>query len=88
MYNMIPNPWNVNELIKKHPITYENSMEAVLFREVAEYNRLIIALKNRLTKINQAVRGFEMMTSEMEISCKEILAGHVPKEWKNHSYLR
>ena len=80
--------WNVEEILKNHPINYANSFEAVLFREVVQYNKLIMAIKRSLADVQQAVKGFEVMSQDRENLCNEIIAGVVPSVWKGCSYLR
>ena len=57
LLSKISNPWSIETLLKKHPITYEDSMEAVLFKEVTGYNNLIVFLKKNIHDILQAVKG-------------------------------
>lgn len=87
IYSKIPDPWSEEEVLAKHPISYENSMNAVLFREIVAYNKLIVTIKRSLVEIRQAIRGFEVMTSELEQIGNEILAGVVPTAWRAASYL-
>ena len=75
-------------VLKKHPITYENSLEAALYREVVSYNKLLQVIKTTLTELCKASKGLEVLNAELESLGKEILGGTVPSLWKQHSYLR
>jgi dynein heavy chain len=48
---------------------------------------LINVIKKSLVDIRQAIKGLEVITSELETLGNEILAGVVPTLWKAHSYL-
>ena len=42
----IPKPWNVNQIIEKYPVLYEESMNTVLSQEVVRYNGLLAQINS------------------------------------------
>ncbi|XP_066246402.1 dynein axonemal heavy chain 3 [Euwallacea similis] len=82
----IPNIYDVEEISKKYPIIYENSMNTVLRQELIRFNRLIVVIKRTLDEVVKAVSGLMVMSSELEDICSSLVIGKVPSAWMKKSY--
>ena len=79
-------PLDFEAVEKKYPPQYENSMNAVLTQEVIRFNLLTQTIKNSITKIIGALKGEQLMSTELEEVSNAINLGLVPNTWKSKSY--
>ncbi|KAI8909816.1 dynein heavy chain and region D6 of dynein motor-domain-containing protein [Gorgonomyces haynaldii] len=63
-----------------------NSLSVVLLQEVARFNRLNTVVKTSLENITKAVKGFIVMSSELELVFKSLLNNEVPSAWAHYAY--
>lgn len=59
---MCPPVYNESEIMEKFPVSYEESMNTVLFQEVVKYNRLLDIMASSLIDIQKALKGRIVMT--------------------------
>ncbi|XP_050297987.1 dynein axonemal heavy chain 3 [Anthonomus grandis grandis] len=84
--NKVPDIFNVEEVSKKYPVVYDNSMNTVLRQELIRFNRLIAVVKRTLKEMIKAVAGLVVMSSELEETCQSLMIGKVPSAWASKSY--
>ena len=53
----IPTPWDVEDVGKKFPTRYDESMNTVLTQECIRYNALLITMKSSLVECSKALKG-------------------------------
>ncbi|ESN95105.1 hypothetical protein HELRODRAFT_102708 [Helobdella robusta] len=70
----------------RYPVVYEDSMNTVLVQEMTRYNRLIETIQKSLTDLQRAIRGLDIMSSEMESLGGSLLIGRIPDLWVGISY--
>lgn len=67
IYDKIPELFDIEEAQKRYPITYTESMNTVLIQELERYNDLLAELRNSLTMLEKAIKGFIVMTPLLEV---------------------
>ncbi|KAF0035263.1 hypothetical protein F2P81_013021 [Scophthalmus maximus] len=68
----IPQPFNVQEVMEKYPVLYEESMNTVLMQEVIRYNSLLSVISQSLGDIVKALKGLVVMSSELELMASSL----------------
>ncbi|XP_041356323.1 dynein heavy chain 6, axonemal-like isoform X2 [Gigantopelta aegis] len=63
-----------------------NSLTTVLTQEVDRFNKLLRVIKNSLTQLQKAIKGFVVMSEELEMVYNSFLNNHVPDLWANSAY--
>ncbi|CAL1134578.1 unnamed protein product [Cladocopium goreaui] len=74
-----PNPWDLDNWEDRFPTKYEESRNTVVKQEAAKYNKLLSLLKVQLPLFRRAVKGFVVMTDELEAIGKGLFMNTVPE---------
>ncbi|KAH1026251.1 hypothetical protein HUJ05_010798 [Dendroctonus ponderosae] len=82
----VPDLYDIEQVSKKYPVIYENSMNTVLRQELIRFNRLIAVVKRTLREMVKAVAGLVVMSAELEETCHALMIGKVPTAWLAKSY--
>jgi len=71
----------------KYPTDYHESSNTVLKQEVFKYNRLIKVMKSQLPLFRKALKGFVVMSEELENLGNGLFTNAVPGGWASKGYL-
>ncbi|XP_019911214.2 dynein heavy chain 1, axonemal [Esox lucius] len=82
----IPQPIDVQEVVTKYPVLYEESMNTVLIQEVIRYNLLLAVISQSLSDIVKALKGLVVMSSELELMANSLFINKVPDMWQAKAY--
>ncbi|ORC83399.1 dynein heavy chain [Trypanosoma theileri] len=82
----LPKPFDIEEIQKKHPIDYSQSMNTVLLQEAIRYKRLLVVLRQTLADVQDAISGKVVMSADLEEVFNAMYDGKVPNVWKKRSY--
>uniref|UniRef100_A0A8C1R3A1 Dynein, axonemal, heavy chain 1 n=1 Tax=Cyprinus carpio TaxID=7962 RepID=A0A8C1R3A1_CYPCA len=82
----IPSLINVQEVMHKYPVMYEESMNTVLVQEVIRYNKLLSVISQSLSDLVKALKGLVVMSSELELMSNSLFINTVPELWKAKAY--
>ncbi|XP_061731227.1 dynein axonemal heavy chain 1 [Nerophis ophidion] len=82
----VPQPFNIQEVMDKYPVLYEESMNTVLMQEVIRYNTLLAVIAQSLSDIVKALKGLVVMSSELELMANSLYNNGVPDMWKAKAY--
>ncbi|XP_051777061.1 dynein axonemal heavy chain 1 [Erpetoichthys calabaricus] len=82
----VPKPIDVQSVMVKFPVLYEESMNTVLVQEVIRYNRLLIVIAKTLQDLRKALKGLVVMSSELELMSNSLFNNSVPEMWKAKAY--
>jgi dynein heavy chain len=82
----LPKPFDVEEVYKKYPVLYEESMNTVLQQELIRFNGLQKKIKSSLTQLRKAIAGTAIMNQELEEVYSKLLMFKVPDAWHKVSY--
>ncbi len=72
--------------MEKFPVSYEESMNTVLFQEVVKYNKLLNIMNASLVDINKALAGKIVMSDDLEQMANSLFDGQVPGIWTAKSF--
>ncbi|XP_017763577.1 PREDICTED: dynein heavy chain 7, axonemal-like [Eufriesea mexicana] len=82
----LPNNYDLTLALKKYPMSYEQSMNMVLVQEMGRFNKLLDYIKTSLENVIQAIKGFIIMSFELEDIYDAILTSKIPTLWQQYSY--
>ncbi len=55
-------------------------------QEMSRFNRLLSVMRDSLRNMDLAIRGLQVMSSELEAAYRSISVAQVPEIWKKVSY--
>ncbi|XP_051667332.1 dynein axonemal heavy chain 1 [Manacus candei] len=82
----LPAPMNLQEVIRKYPLLYEESMNTVLVQEVIRYNKLLEEVAQSLNDLLKALKGLVVMSSRLELMASSLYNNTVPEIWNAKAY--
>ena len=82
----LPKQFDIEYAQKRHPITYEESMNTVLLQELLRFNRLLEIVRSSLSNIGKAIKGEVVMSVELEGIGNSIFDNRTPAAWMKRSY--
>ncbi|XP_018600098.2 dynein heavy chain 1, axonemal isoform X2 [Scleropages formosus] len=82
----IPKVISTQEVMRKYPVLYEESMNTVLIQEVIRYNRLLVVISQSLGDLVKALKGLVVMSSELELMANSLFSNAVPDMWNAKAY--
>lgn len=62
----LPPNFDVEEVQRKYPVLYDESMNTVVCQELGRVNILLNQIRNSLVNLKLAVRGFVLLSAELE----------------------
>ncbi|CAD8108771.1 unnamed protein product [Paramecium sonneborni] len=62
------------------------SLSTVLFQEIDKFNRLIELIQSTLIQLQQAIKGFVLISSELDEMYLAFLNNSIPPNWMKQSY--
>uniref|UniRef100_A0A8V1A4F4 Dynein axonemal heavy chain 1 n=1 Tax=Gallus gallus TaxID=9031 RepID=A0A8V1A4F4_CHICK len=82
----LPAPMDLQEVICKYPLLYEESMNTVLVQEVIRYNSLLEVIAQTLKDLLKALKGLVVMSSQLELMANSLYNNSVPTVWNTKAY--
>lgn len=73
-----PEIFDLDDVVKKYPTNYNESMNTVITQEVIRYNRLTACMKKDLGEFVKAVAGKVVMSEDLETIGDSMLNNVVP----------
>lgn len=77
MLNSLPENYDIEEVQRKYPVDYNQSMNTVLVQELIRFNRLLTVIRNSLRNLRKAVKGLIVMTGQLEDTMNAIFLNNV-----------
>ena len=62
------------------------SLSTVLLQEVSRFNRLLSVMRTSLVLLKKAIKGFIVMSEELDSMYSSFQNGRVPKNWEKVAY--
>ena len=82
-----PTPFNIEELERRFPTEYAESMNTVLKQECMRYNRLLRVMSQSLPELLKAQRGEGVLSEELDKMAQAINSNMVPSSWAAKGFL-
>jgi dynein heavy chain len=82
-----PELFDMEIIENKYPTDYHESSNTVLKQEVFKYNRLISVMRAQLPQFRKALKGFVVMSEELENLGNGLFTNQVPDKWNSVGYL-
>ncbi|KAG7264995.1 hypothetical protein CRUP_017155 [Coryphaenoides rupestris] len=82
----LPEDFDMQMVVEKYPVLYEESMNTVLRQELIRFNRLTQVVRASLINTRKALKGQVVMSAELEGVFNSMLVGKVPAMWAAKSY--
>ncbi|XP_063674391.1 dynein axonemal heavy chain 1-like isoform X3 [Bolinopsis microptera] len=82
----VPKPFDIVDLMERHPVMYEESMNTVLQQEVILYNTLLSLIHRSLGDLLKALKGLVVMSDQLERMSTSVFNNSVPDMWANKAY--
>jgi len=78
--------FEIELVVRKWPITYEESMNTVLKQELIRYNRLLEIMFSSLKNVNLAMKGLIVLSAALDEMATQMYNNQTPSSWKAKSY--
>jgi dynein heavy chain len=82
----LPPAFQLDDIAEKFPVDYHECTNTVLVQECTRFNRLTAIVRDSMKKLQLAIKGEVVMSSDLESVGKAMLVGQVPAMWKKRSY--
>ncbi|CAL8305136.1 unnamed protein product [Lota lota] len=82
----LPADFDMQMVVDKYPVMYDESMNTVLRQELIRFNRLTQVVRMSLINTRKALKGQVVMSAELEGVFNSMLVGRVPASWAAKSY--
>lgn len=82
----LPPNFDIEATQAKYPVRYEESMNTVLVQEMVRYNRLLSVMRDSLENLKLALAGLQVMSGDLDTTCKSMAVSGVPTMWAKVSY--
>jgi dynein heavy chain len=76
----------IENVQRKYPVLYGESMNTVLAQEMLRYNRLLSIIRASLQQLERAIAGLSVMSSDLEKVFNSFSIGQVPAQWMDKSF--
>jgi dynein heavy chain len=70
----------------RYPTDPKESMNTVLYQELARYNRLLAIIRTTLNNVAKGMKGLVVMNATLEGVASDLWVGKVPDAWKGRSF--
>nr|CCA18047.1 PREDICTED: dynein heavy chain 7 putative [Albugo laibachii Nc14] len=82
----LPEAFDMEQAAIDFPVRYEESTNTVLLQELSRYNQLLNVITTSLDELERALKGFVVLSSELEAMGNSMINGQVPERWVAMSY--
>jgi len=82
----LPEICDLEAVLRKYPVMYEQCLNTVLHMELGKFNRLLKVIKDTLINLGKAVKGLVVFSPDLEACGEGCLTNKVPEPWMGVSY--
>lgn len=80
LLEQVPHPMNLEETMNAK-MDDQSALHVVLFQEVERYNIMLSGVRKNLVELRKAVKGFVVMTSDLDDIFTCLFDGRIPPSW-------
>ena len=80
LLDQVPHPINLEETMKAK-MDDQSALHVVLFQEIERYNIMLGGVRKQLTELRKAVKGFVVMTADLDDIFSCLFDGRIPPSW-------
>ena len=82
----LPSPFDLDDVKKKHPHSFDNSLNLILYQESVRYNRLLTHIVREMGELDRALRGETLFGEHLQRVAKQIYENRVPDVFHRCSF--
>jgi len=82
----VPGAFDMEPIVKKYPVQYNESMNTVLQQEIIRYNKLLNIMQESLANARKALVGQMVMTEELDQLGTSMYNLQIPAMWAEKAY--
>lgn len=82
----MPDLFDLEKAMVMYPVKFEESMNTVLVQELGRFNQMLRVIKKSLADIQLAIKGFVVMSQELEDMGNAMTSTLVPAMWQKVAY--
>ncbi|VVC38423.1 Dynein heavy chain, coiled coil stalk,P-loop containing nucleoside triphosphate hydrolase,Dynein heavy [Cinara cedri] len=82
----LPKNFDIETVAIKYPVMYTESMNTVLVQEMERFNVLLSVIRKSLQDLTKAIKGFIVMTPELETMSISLTVAKYPMLWSKYAY--
>jgi len=84
--SQLPDTFDMEALINKYPVIYDESMNTVLQQEAERFNKLLKTMKVSLQQLLKAIKGLVVMSDALDTMFNSLFDNQVPDNWAKVAY--
>ncbi|CAB0035010.1 unnamed protein product, partial [Trichogramma brassicae] len=70
----------------RYPVSYEESLNSVLYQEAARYNVLLDEMRKSLSDLLRALQGLVVLSETLEAMASAMFSNRVPNNWTSKAF--
>eukprot|EP01029_Cantina_marsupialis_P013888 TRINITY_DN307_c2_g5_i1.p1 TRINITY_DN307_c2_g5~~TRINITY_DN307_c2_g5_i1.p1 ORF type:complete len:1977 (+),score=578.12 TRINITY_DN307_c2_g5_i1:155-5932(+) len=82
----LPPQFDMEAVMLKYPVLWEESMNTVLCQELKRFNRLLLVIRETLVQLDKSIDGLVVMSAALEQMRDDVYLNRVPSQWNQVSY--
>lgn len=82
----VPKQFDVDLILERYPVMYEESLNTVLSQEATRYNKLLKVIVSSLGDLLKALKGLVVMSEALEKMARSLYSNLVPDMWASKAY--
>ncbi|KAK3264588.1 hypothetical protein CYMTET_26684, partial [Cymbomonas tetramitiformis] len=82
----LPADFDLEKVQDRWPVVYEESMNTVLIQECIRFNRLLAVIRTSMENLQRALKGFVLMSTDLDQLATDMYDGKQPALWAKRSY--
>uniref|UniRef100_A0ABD2WRH4 Dynein heavy chain 1, axonemal n=1 Tax=Trichogramma kaykai TaxID=54128 RepID=A0ABD2WRH4_9HYME len=82
----LPDKLDLRAIQKRYPVSYEESLNSVLYQEAARYNVLLDEMRKSLSDLLRALQGLVVLSETLEAMASAMFSNRVPNNWTNKAF--
>eukprot|EP00798_Chlamydomonas_sp_ICE-L_P020336 gene20336-27098_t len=82
----LPPNFDIEKAQLRFPVRYDQSLNQVLCQEMLRYNRLLSIIRDSLVNLEKALKGLQVMSSDLDLVFRSMAIGQLPPLWKGKSF--